>query len=100
MLETMELVGSELWTLPPDDRNDAIYKQHREQSLEEALSDSTESFSRLVSAIETLEDIDLSHPKRYKNMPPDWVPWQIIGQNSYEHYRHHATDIRAWMSQT
>ena len=64
MLETMELVGAELWTLPPDDRNDAIYKQHREQSLKEALSDSTESFSRLVSAIETLEDINLSDPKR------------------------------------
>lgn len=64
MLETMELVGSELWTLSPDNRNDAIYKQHREQSLKEALSDSTESFSRLVSAIETLEDIDLSDPKR------------------------------------
>ena len=60
----MELVGSELWTLSPDNRNDAIYKQHREQSLKEALSDSTESFSRLVSAIETLEDIDLSDPKR------------------------------------
>jgi hypothetical protein len=60
----MELVGSELWTLSPDNRNDAIYKQHREQSLKEALSDSTESFSRLVSAIETLEDINLSDPKR------------------------------------
>jgi hypothetical protein len=60
----MEMVGSELWTLSPDNRNDAIYKQHREQSLKEALSDSTESFSRLVSAIETLEDINLSDPKR------------------------------------
>jgi hypothetical protein len=60
----MELVGSELWTLSPDNRNDAIYKQHREQSLKEALSDSTESFSSLVSAIETLEDINLSDPKR------------------------------------
>ncbi len=64
MLETMELVGSELWTLPPDDRMDAIYKHHLEKSLEAALSDSTESFSRLVSAIKTLEDIDLSDPKR------------------------------------
>ncbi len=70
MLETMELVGSELWTLPPDDRNDAIYKQHREQSLEEALSDSTEGFSRLVSAIKTMEYIELPDPKRYKSIPP------------------------------
>ena len=101
LLETKEPVCSGLRGLPPDDRNASLYDaQNHEQSLNETLFDSTESFNRLVSAIETLEDIDLSEPKSYKNMSPGWVLWQIIAQNSYDHYRHHAADIRAWMSQT
>ena len=101
LLETKEPVCSGLRGLPPDDRNASLYDaQNHEQSLNETLFDSTQSFNRLVSAIETLEDIDLSEPKSYKNMSPGWVLWQIIAQNSYDHYRHHAADIRAWMSQT
>ena len=101
LLETKEPVCSGLRGLPPDDRNASLHDaQNHEQSLNETLFDSTESFNRLVSAIETLEDIDLSEPKSYKNMPPGWVLWQIIAQNSCDHYRHHAADIRAWMSQT
>ena len=101
LLETKEPVCSGLRGLPPDDRNASLYDaQNHEQSLNETLFDSTESFNRLVSAIETLEDIDLSEPKSYKNMSPGWVLWQTIAQNSYDHYRHHAADIRAWMSQT
>lgn len=100
LLETRTLVGSDLWNLPTDERNDAIFQQYRTQPLEEALSVSRESFDRLVSAIETLAEDELSDPRRYQNMPSDWVPWQIVAQNSYEHYEHHATDIRAWMSQT
>ena len=101
LLEIKEPVRSGLRGLPPDDRNASLYDaQNHEQSLNETLFDSTESFNRLVSAIETLEDIDLSEPKSYKNMSPGWVLWQTIAQNSYDHYRHHAADIRAWMSQT
>jgi len=100
LLETRTLVGSDLWNLPTDERNDAIFQQYRTQPLEEALSVSRESFDRLVSAIETLAEDELSDPRRYQNMPSDWVPWQIVAQNSYEHYEHHATDIRAWMNQT
>ena len=101
LLETKKPVCSGLRGLPPDDRNASLYDaQNHEQSLNETLFDSTESFNRLVSAIETLEDIDLSEPKSYKNMSPGWVLWQTIAQNSYDHYRHHAADIRAWMSQT
>ena len=70
LLETKEPVCSGLRGLPPDDRNASLYDaQNHEQSLNETLFDSTESFNRLVSAIETLEDIDLPEPKSHKNMP-------------------------------
>ena len=100
LLETKTLVGSDLWNLPTDERNKAIYQQYCEQPQDKTLSESKTSFERLISAIEALEDDELSDPSGYKNMPPDWVPSQIIAQNSYEHYQHHSTDIREWMSQT
>ena len=64
LLETKEPVCSGLRGLPPDDRNASLYAKNHEQSLNETLFDSTESFNRLVSDFETLEDIDLSDPKR------------------------------------
>ena len=98
LLETRALVGSDLWNLPADERNDAIYQQFHGQSIEQAAADSTASFNRLVLAIESLRVDEVTDPRRYQNMPPDWVPWQIVAQNSYEHYQHHVTDIRAWLS--
>jgi len=99
LLETRNLDGSDLWNLPPDDRNDAIFQQFQNRTLEKAQSESIQSFNRLVSAIGVLEEIELTDPHKYQNMPPDWVPWQIVAQNSYEHYRHHIADIRDWMNQ-
>jgi hypothetical protein len=30
-------------------------------------------------------------------MPPDWQPWTIIAQNTYEHYQDHIDDLKRWM---
>jgi hypothetical protein len=32
-------------------------------------------------------------------MPPDWQPWMIIVQNTYEHYQDHIPDIEQWISE-
>jgi hypothetical protein len=30
-------------------------------------------------------------------MPPDWHPWTIIADNTYEHYQHHIADVEHWL---
>jgi hypothetical protein len=44
LVEAHALVGSELWNLPTDERNAAIYEEIRDQSLEQVLAESTSSW--------------------------------------------------------
>jgi hypothetical protein len=91
------LVGSELWNLPQDQRNAAIYEQNRQRDLDDVLREAQQVFQELVAALAPLSNEDLNDPARFPGMPPDWVPWQIIAGNTYEHYQHHTPSIRAWL---
>lgn len=94
------LVGSELWNLPTDERNAAIYEEIRGQSLEQVLSESEQVHQQLLEVLPTLSDEDLTTPGNFPNMPPDWQPWSIIAQNTYEHYQQHIPDIQNWITKT
>ena len=45
----------------------------------------------------SLKDEDLNSAASFTAMPDDWVPWIILAQNTYEHYRDHAKDIQAYI---
>jgi hypothetical protein len=91
------LVGSPWWDLPFDERNAKIYAEHRHQPLAEVLSQAASSYRAFLAAFETLTDADLTDPARYANMPADWEPWRVYSSNTYEHYRDHTADLRAWL---
>jgi hypothetical protein len=89
--------GSEWWLLPLDEQNAKIYELNRDRTLEDVLAESRASYAELLAAIDTISDEDLNDPGRFEYQPPGTLPWQIIAQNSYEHYPHHARDLRDWM---
>ncbi len=98
LLETCSLAGaSDLWGLPTDARNATIYEQVRDRPLDAVLADAQQAYARLLEAVGGLPDSALRDPAAFEEMPPDWVPLDIIAQNSTEHYAHHAQDIRAWL---
>ena len=97
VLRARALIGSDLWNLPQDQRNAAIFEQNRYRSLDDVLAEAPWVYPQLVEAVHTLDDQDLNDPSRFTDMPADWVPWQIIAGNSFEHYRAHASDVRAWL---
>jgi uncharacterized protein (TIGR03083 family) len=98
LLETRSLAGaSDLWGLPTDARNAAIYQQVRDRPLDAVLANSKQAYVRLLTAVGGLPDSALRDPTAFEGMPPDWVPLDIIAQNSTEHYAAHAQDIRAWL---
>ena len=99
MMETHALVGSDLWNLPSDERNAAIYEQNRARDLDDVLAEAQQVFRQLVAALEQLSNVDFNDPARFPGMPPDWTPWEVIAGNSYEHYGHHIPSIRAWLDQ-
>jgi uncharacterized damage-inducible protein DinB len=92
--------SSEWWLLPWDERNAHIYDANRDRMLTDVLADSKATYADLLSAIDTLSDEDLNDAARFEYSPPGALPWEIIAQNSYEHYQHHGRDLRAWLERT
>ena len=98
VLETRRLAGSPLWDQPQHIRNAAIYAEHRNQPLAVVLAEAREVFSRLLAAVETLPAGALIDAAAFAEMPPDWVPWEMIAGNTFEHEREHGAEITAWLT--
>ncbi len=99
VLQARALIGSELWALPPDQRNDTIYEENKARPLQEVRDEARQVFALLWSLLESLSEEDLHDPYRFAEMPVDWQPWQVIASNTYEHYEHHIRQVRAWLTQ-
>jgi uncharacterized protein (TIGR03083 family) len=89
VLESRVFGGSELWGLPLDQRNQAIFEENKDRSLESVLNEARETYSRLITELERLEDADLYDPARFSGMPEDWSPIQILVDNTALHYDDH-----------
>jgi uncharacterized damage-inducible protein DinB len=99
IMRTHVLVGSELWELSDDERNEIVYQQNRDRPLQEILHEEQQAYADLLEAAQTLSDEDLNDPHRFKQMPEEWVPWQIIAGCSFKHYHDHMPSIREWLAQ-
>jgi hypothetical protein len=99
VLQARALVGSDLWNLPQDDRNAVVFAENRDRPLHEVLAEAQQVHAQLLEALVALSEEDLTDPRRFRNMPANWIPWQIIAGCSYEHYRQHTPSIRAWLDQ-
>jgi hypothetical protein len=97
LLRQEALVGSELWELPEDERNAAILEANRDRPLGEVLEEAPQVFQQLLQALEALDEGALNDASRFRGMPADWVPWQVIAGSSSRHYEDHGADIQAWL---
>ena len=100
ILQAGALVGSDLWNLPTDERNAAVFELVRARTLSDVLDDAADSYARLEAAIAGLSHEQLNDPAHFEGMPADWKPYDILAQNSTEHYEHHTADLRAWLDQS
>ncbi len=91
------LVGSDLWNLEQDKRNAAIYELNRDRPLDEVLAEARQVYAELLPILEKVSEEDLQDASRFQDMPADWLPWEMLASNTYEHYVDHAHDIRAWL---
>lgn len=95
---THVMEGSELWLLPLEERNRAIYALNKDRPLDEVRAEAVEVFERFVAAARTLDDSDLDDPTHFQYMPVDWKPFMLITTNSLEHYEDHIAQVRAWLA--
>jgi uncharacterized damage-inducible protein DinB len=98
VLETRALVGSELWLLPTDQRNAAIFEENKHRSLQDVRAEAREVFDTLLACLERLEEQDLHDPSRFSQMPREWQPWKVLAGNTYEHYEDHMPQVQAWLN--
>jgi hypothetical protein len=99
MIEKKALVGSDLWQLPQDERNVPIYEESKDRDLQDVLREAGNAFERLIAAIESLTEEELSDASHFREMPDEWEPWKVVASNSYEHYHQHIPGIRAWLDE-
>jgi uncharacterized protein (TIGR03083 family) len=100
VLTAHALAGSDLWDLPTDERNQMLFEQNRQRPLGDVLAEARQVFDQLLAAMRSLSDEDLVDPGRFRDMPADWVPWQILAGNTYEHYRDHLPGLREWLEES
>ncbi len=98
MLNARALVGSDLWELPQDERNAVLLEENRNRSLDDVLTESKQVFEQLLLAVQALSEQAVNDPSRFKDMPTQWVPWQVIAGNTFDHYPVHAASIRMWLA--
>ena len=96
-LKNRRLSGSVLWRNRVGERNAAIYEENRNRSLEDVLEESTDVYTGLINLLKELEQEDLHNPGSFSGMPPEWEPWEMFAENTYEHYEYHAAQVRAWL---
>ncbi len=88
-LRSRTLAGSDWWNLPLDERNRLIYEQNHDRPLAEILAQNRQVYENLWHLAQQLDDKDLNDPARFKDMPLDWLPWEMIASNTFEHYLEH-----------
>lgn len=91
MLQARALTGSPWWDLPTDQRNAHIQAEAAELPLSAVLSYAEAAFRALLEALEALPEAALNDPASFANMPPEWIPGELIAQNTYEHYQEHIS---------
>lgn len=91
------LAGSDLWGQADDPRNAAIFAQNRDRPLPDILAEARAVHRQLLDALEPLADEDFRDPRRFRQMPDTWIPWQVFAANSYNHYRDHLPALQAWL---
>jgi hypothetical protein len=95
LLQMHALAGSEMWGWPLDERNQAIYLANRDRSLADILHEEGQIYSELVACLEALEEADLHDARRFGGMPVDWQPWELIAENTCEHFQDHLPEVSA-----
>ena len=98
VLRAHALVGSELWNLPQDEENAAIYAKNRERPLDDVLREARDVYAQLLEELRGMSDEAVNDPGQFRDMPADWIPWQVLAGNTYRHYRDHAATIREWLA--
>jgi uncharacterized damage-inducible protein DinB len=93
VLQLRALVGSPWWDLTLDERNACILAEGQSAAPLEAYLQEQQVYKELLALLNQLSDDELEQASFFRDMPPEWKPWEMIASNTYEHYPQHINDI-------
>jgi DinB superfamily len=92
-------VRSGLAALEMDERNARIAAESRPRPVGDVLAEAEQTFSQLLTLVAACPEDILNDPRRL-GLPDDVVPWMLVANNSYAHFRQHAQAVQAWLDRT
>jgi hypothetical protein len=96
-LQAGRFSGSDWWNLALDERNRMIFEESRDRPADAVRQDARNVHEALVKTLEGLTDEQLNDPAQWPGMPSEWLPWQIIADNTYLHYRDHSKGLKRFI---
>jgi uncharacterized protein (TIGR03083 family) len=100
VLKQCALLGSDLCNLPLEVRNAAIHAENKDRSLTDVLAEARQVYPELLEPLAGLSEEELQNPACFREMPPGWIPLEVIASNTFEHYPVHTADIcKAFLAQ-
>ena len=88
-LETKSIAESKFWNVSISERNEMIFNDTQEFTLDEILEESKSVFSDLVNKIKELSDDDLNSEDYIKRKSDKRITWDFIGANNFWHFEDH-----------
>jgi uncharacterized protein (TIGR03083 family) len=96
VIEARALVGSELWELDEDARNEAVVRESRALGLDDVIQRYRTSFAAYLEALDGMSDEELNEPGGIRGLVdriPGWRPWRVLYDPG--HYAEHRETIEA-----
>jgi uncharacterized protein (TIGR03083 family) len=90
------LIGSALWKLSDDERNEIVVRESRSRPLDVILADYRRSFVEYITAMAAMSDDELNDADRVDGLGErilGWRPWRVLYDP--DHYRDHRQAIEA-----
>ncbi len=82
-----------------DQINAYFYQENKVLTLDVVLQQFRTSYIQAVAAIQALSDEELTSTQLF-----DWMEdtplWQVVEDNTYDHYREHTEIIQAWLERS
>jgi hypothetical protein len=78
-----------------DELNARFQAELKDWPLEKVLADLEGSYRQLINRISLLSDQELNDPRHFKQLRGRPL-WQVIAENTYQHYEEHLPALEAW----
>jgi len=79
-----------------DNLNERDFLRTRDDTLQEARDDYRQSYRQLLELVKSMPEGDFGEVHRFEWWEGEPIS-TVIAANSFEHYREHAEQIRAWL---